>query len=48
MADGSVQTFDSMNNFSEDEEITVKFLSSTPLELSKVKSIIVNGTEIDL
>jgi hypothetical protein len=48
MTDGSLQTFDSMTNYSDNEEIKVKFLAPLPIDLSKVKSIIVNGTEIDL
>lgn len=48
MTDGSVQTLDSMFNYSENEEITVKFASPLPLELSKVKAIIINETEIHL
>jgi hypothetical protein len=48
MTDGSVQIFDAMTNYSADEEITIKFLAPLPLELSKVQSINVDGTEIDL
>jgi hypothetical protein len=48
MADGSVQTLDSMMNYSDKKGITVKFLSSLPLQMSKVKAIIVNGRELEL
>jgi hypothetical protein len=48
MTDGSVQIFDAMTNYSADEEITIKFLAPLLLELSKVQSINVDGTEIDL
>jgi hypothetical protein len=48
MTDGSVQRLDPMTNFSDNKEITIKFVSALPLELSKVKTISVNGTEIDL
>ncbi|MDR4887412.1 hypothetical protein RGU12_07545 [Fredinandcohnia sp. QZ13] len=48
MTDGSVQTFDSMFNYSDNKGITIKFASPLPLELSKVKTINVNDTEISL
>lgn len=48
MNDGSVQTFDSMFNYSDNEGIKIKFASPLPLELSKVKTINVNDTEISL
>lgn len=48
MTDGSLQTFDSMTNYSDNEEIKLKFLASLPLDLSKVRSLNINGTEINL
>ena len=48
MNDGSVQTLDFMTGFIENEEVIVKFLSPLPLDLSKVKSINIDDTEIDL
>ena len=47
MKDGSVQTLDSMRNFSEDGEIKFKMISSLPLDISMVESIAVNGTLIN-
>ncbi|WP_084780176.1 DUF4179 domain-containing protein [Bacillus massilinigeriensis] len=47
MNDGSVQTFDSMFSFSENEKVKVKFLSSLPLDISKVESIDIDGLEIN-
>lgn len=48
MKDGSIQTLNSVTSFSENEEVTVKFLSPLPLELSKVNAININGSEIEL
>jgi hypothetical protein len=48
MTDGSVYRLDPITNFSDNEEITIKFVSPLPLELSKVKTISVNDTEIEL
>lgn len=48
MTDGSVQTFDSMFNYSDNKGITIKFAFPLPLDLSKVKTINVNDTEISL
>ncbi|MGE8081460.1 DUF4179 domain-containing protein [Peribacillus loiseleuriae] len=47
MNDGSVQTFDSMTSFSENEKVIAKFLSSLPLDISKIESINIDGIEID-
>lgn len=48
MNNGSVQTLDSMTSFNGNEETIVKFQSPLPLDLSKVKTININGTEIVL
>lgn len=48
MNDGSVQTLDSMTSFNGNEGNIVKFLSPIPLDLSKVETININGTEIVL
>ncbi|MGE7880282.1 hypothetical protein [Peribacillus muralis] len=47
MNDGSVQTLDSMTSFSENKKVKAKFLSSLPLDISKIESINIDGTEID-
>lgn len=47
MNDGSVQTFDSMTSFSENEKVKAKFISSLPLDISKIESINIDGIEID-
>ena len=48
MTDGSVQPFDSMTSFSKGEKVKVKFMSSLPLDISKIKSISIDGNEIEL
>ncbi|WP_053956430.1 DUF4179 domain-containing protein [Inediibacterium massiliense] len=47
MTDGSIQTFDSMMSYSEDEEIKLKFVSFLPLDISKVQYIMINDTIIN-
>lgn len=47
MNDGSVQTLDSMTSFSGGEEVKVKFMPSLPLDVSKIKSINIDGKEIE-
>lgn len=47
MNDNSVQVFDSMFTFNDNEEIIAKFVSSLPLDPSQVKKIKINDTEID-
>lgn len=48
MTDGSVQILDSMTSFSEDKKVKVKFIPSLPLDVSKIKSINIDGKEIEL
>ncbi|WP_129600385.1 DUF4179 domain-containing protein [Anaerophilus nitritogenes] len=48
MIDGSVQTFDSMMSYSENKDMKIKFVSSEPLDISKVQSIMINDTIINL
>lgn len=48
MPDGSVQTFDSVRSYSTDGENKLKFISSLPLDVSKVKSITINGSVINI
>lgn len=48
MNDGSVQTLDSRTSFIEDKKIKLKFIPSSPLEISKIKSILINGKEINI
>ena len=48
MADGRVETFDSVMSFSENKKVKVKFLSPLPLDISKMKSIRINDTVIEL
>lgn len=43
--DGTVQTFDSVMSYSDNGEVKLKFISSLPLDVSKVKSVTVNGVE---
>lgn len=47
MTDGGVQTLDSMTSFSEDEKVKVKFIPSLPLDVSKIKSINIDGKDIE-
>ncbi|MFE4038587.1 hypothetical protein [Priestia sp. YIM B13489] len=46
MNNGSIQSLDSLQNFSDNKSVKAKFLSSSPLDLSKIKAINVNGTVI--
>ena len=46
MKNGSIQSFDSLQNFSDNKSVKAKFLTSSPLDLSKIKAINVNGTVI--
>ncbi|MGG3123125.1 DUF4179 domain-containing protein [Priestia megaterium] len=46
MNNGSSQSLDSLQNFSDNKSVKAKFLSSSPLDLSKIKAINVNGTLI--
>ncbi|WP_084780398.1 hypothetical protein [Bacillus massilinigeriensis] len=48
MKDGSVQILDSLMSFSEKEKVTVKFLSSLPLDISNIETVNINGIEIEL
>lgn len=48
MADGTLQRFDNTFNYSEDKKITIKYASPLPIEFSRVKSIYVNDTEINV
>ena len=47
MADGSVQTYESGMSFSSNGEVKLKYLSTLPLDTSKVESVIVNGSSVD-
>lgn len=47
MFDSSVQTFESVRSYSANGEVKLKFISSFPLNISKVKSVTVNGTAIN-
>ncbi|KNF09061.1 hypothetical protein CLPU_4c01070 [Gottschalkia purinilytica] len=46
MTDGSVQTFESVRSYSKNGEVKLKYTSSLPIDVSKVKSVKVNGTVI--
>jgi hypothetical protein len=48
MKDGSIEAFNSSTNFIDNDKISVKFVPLLPLDLLKVKSIMVDGTEINL
>ncbi|MDT0150192.1 DUF4179 domain-containing protein [Priestia aryabhattai] len=48
MNNGSSQSLDSLQNFSDNKSVKAKFLSSSPLDLSKIKAINVNGTHIEV
>ncbi|MBU8853396.1 hypothetical protein C2I27_17760 [Priestia megaterium] len=43
---GSIQSLDSLQNFSDNKSVKAKFLPSSPLDLSKIKAINVNGAVI--
>lgn len=47
MTDGSVQKFESGMCYSDNGEVKLKYMSYLPLDASKVKSVIVNGTNIN-
>ncbi len=47
MADGSVQKFESGMYYSDNGEVKLKYISYLPSDTTKVKSIIVNGTNIN-
>jgi len=47
MNDGSVQTFDSVTSFSDNEKVKVKFIPSLPLDISKIVAINIDDIEID-
>lgn len=46
MADGSVQTFDSVRSYTGNGKVKLKFISSLPLDVSTIKSVTVDGTVI--
>jgi len=46
MNNGSIQSLDSLQNFSDNKSVKAKFLPSSPLDLSKIQAINVNGTVI--
>lgn len=46
MNNGSIQPLDSLQNFSDNKSVKAKFLPSSPLDLSKIKAINVNGTVV--
>ncbi|NLR43630.1 DUF4179 domain-containing protein [Priestia megaterium] len=46
MNNGSSQSLESLQNFSDNKSVKAKFLSSSPLDLSNIKAINVNGTHI--
>jgi len=48
MSDGSVHQLDSMTSLSKDEKVKVKFIPSLPLDVSMIKSINIDGNEIEL
>lgn len=47
MTDGSVQEFESGMCYSDNGEVKLKYISSLPLDTSKVESVVVNGTSIN-
>ncbi|WP_144376734.1 DUF4179 domain-containing protein [Paenibacillus sp. FSL A5-0031] len=47
MYDGTVQTFDSMTSFSDNEKVKAKFIPTLPLDISKIEAITIDGVEID-
>ncbi|MET3689621.1 hypothetical protein ABIC37_005171 [Priestia megaterium] len=46
MNNGSSQSLESLQNFSDNKSVKAEFLSSSPLDLSNIKAINVNGTHI--
>ncbi|WP_199445798.1 hypothetical protein [Bacillus weihaiensis] len=48
MTDGSVQTLDAFTSFSEEEKVKVKFIPTLPLDVLNIKSINIDGKEIEL
>ncbi|MGG3268080.1 DUF4179 domain-containing protein [Priestia aryabhattai] len=46
MKNGSIQSLNSLQNFSDNKSVKAKFLPSSPLDLSKIKAINVNGTVV--
>lgn len=48
MMDGSTQTFDSIDGWSDEKEISLKFSSLKLLDVSLIQSITINGTIIEL
>jgi hypothetical protein len=46
MIDGSIQTFESARSYSDNGEVKLKFPSSLPLDVSKLKSVTVDGVNI--
>ncbi|WHH58665.1 DUF4179 domain-containing protein [Petroclostridium sp. X23] len=47
MTDDSIRTFDAVSRYTENEELIIKCISSLPLDISMVKSVIVDGTIIN-
>ncbi|HHV17743.1 MAG TPA: DUF4179 domain-containing protein [Thermoanaerobacterales bacterium] len=47
MTDGSIQEFESGMRYSDSGEVKLKYVSSLPLDTSKVESVVVNGTSIN-
>lgn len=48
MMDGSVKAFHGSRSYAEDHEFRLKFVSDTPLDISKIKSITIDGQVIML
>ncbi|MEH6942262.1 DUF4179 domain-containing protein [Bacillus sp. JJ722] len=48
MKDGSLQELDSAISYSENENVKLKYVPDLPFELSKIKSVVIDNTEIDL
>ncbi|WP_132994987.1 DUF4179 domain-containing protein [Sporanaerobacter acetigenes] len=48
MTDGSSQTFDCGISYSDNGEVRIKYIPSLPLDVSKVESVNINGTVIDI
>lgn len=46
MTDGIVHPLDSMTSFSKDEKVQVKFIPSLPLDVTKIKSINIDITDL--
>lgn len=48
MTDGSFQTFDCGMSYSDNGEVRMKYIPSLPLDVSKVESVNINGTVVDI